>query len=69
MTIITEYYRSFEDEVLSNLSRVSQPGEIVHSFGEFVIIPPKGDIQEINWLITNNTSTSSNIERTNVKLA
>jgi hypothetical protein len=69
MTIITPCYRSFEDEVLTNLNCVPQPGDIIHSFGEFVVIPPKRATQELHWSLTSNTTTSINIEKLNVKLA
>ena len=69
MTIITPCYRSFEDKVLANLTTTPQPGDIINSFGEFVVVPPQGATQGLHCSFTNNTTTSTNIERINGKLA
>ena len=68
MTIFTQPYQSFEDEVLSNLHTAPKPGEIIYDCGEFVIVPPNNPTQVLQGILTSNAVNSTNIENNNVKL-
>ena len=68
MTIVTQPYKSFEDEVLSNLHMAPKPGEIIYDCGEFVIAPPHNPTQVLQSTLTSNAVTSTNIENNDVKL-
>ncbi|MBT3178982.1 MAG: hypothetical protein HOG03_11490 [Desulfobacula sp.] len=49
-------FRNYEDEVFLNLINVQRPGDIVHAFGEFMIVPTEDAAKRHQYSLTNNST-------------
>lgn len=69
MSNIHNTFRTFEEEVRLNSVNVQRPGDIVHAFGEFMVIPNQESTLELSYNLTNNSLDFNSWGNTNVQLA